>query len=279
MIDPTTKLTILNDDNSSFTDFSDDAADYIRDEFTITLDSTNDFLYIGFEKAIGSIYVKLITPNTNPNALVIQRFDEETSTWITIDSTDETRGFTRSGFIFWPRELLGETEINRITKTFVRIRPDADHTATTIRGINLVFADDQALKTEFFEIDNPQLLPSGETDHIDIHVASRNRIIQTLRNDDYIKKNNIDTSILKANQWDLFDIFEIRQAAVHLALSKIFFNLSDEVDDHWWAKFREHNREYERMLPKARLSFDSDNDGEEDVNEIQADILVQTWNR
>ena len=279
MIDPTTKLTILNDDNAVFTNFSNEAADYLRDDFTVTLDSTNDYLYIGFEKAINSVYVKLTTPNTNANTLVIERFDEDAADWVVIIPTDETNGFTRSGFIYWPRELMAETDVDGNTKTFIRIRPSADHTATTIRGINLVFADDASLKSEFFAIDNAALLPEGETDHINAHVASRNQIIQRLRNDDYVKTNGLDPGFLKADQWDLFDIFEVKQGAVHLALSKIFFNLSDDVDDHWWVKYLDHQRRYDRMLPKARLSFDSNDDGVEDANEVQADILVQTWNR
>lgn len=279
MIDPTTKLTILHDDNSVFTDHSDNAADYIRDDFSVDLSSTEDYLYIGFTKPVNSAYIEITTANTNPNELAAEVFDTETSMWESIELTDETKGFTRSGFMFWDSSNMNPTDVDGETRNWIRLRPDNDHTATAIRGINLVFADDNALKSEFFEINNSSILPTGETSHINVHVAARNRIIQMLRNDDYVKSNGINPAIIKADQWDLFDVFEIREAAIHLALSKIFFNLSDDVEDHWWTKYRDHQRQFERSLPKARLSFDSDNDGIEDANEVQADILVQTWNR
>lgn len=276
MIDPNTKLTVFHDDNGSFTDYSNESADYLRDNYTVALSSTEDYLYLGFYKPFGVAYVKIITANLTSNSFTLQYYDG--TTWQNLSLTDETNGFTRSGYLMWDRTNMSSTSVNSETKYYVRLRPSSDHTNTVIRGINLIFADDHALKQEFFEVDNPSLLPSGETDHVTHHVAARNAIIQNLRNLQYIKVN-ANGQYVNVTQWDLFDLFEIKQAATMLALSKIFFNLSDSVDDQWWAKYREYQDKYEEAFRLARLSLDQDDDGLKDANEELVKKKVYRWQR
>ena len=276
MIDPNTKLTIKHDDNSSFSDYSDEAADFIRDEFSMTLSSTEDYFYMGFSKPFGAAFFKFVTANTNTNEFAAEYYDG--TAWQTLSVTDETQGFTRSGFMYWDKSNMNSVEIDGNTRYYIRIRPSADHTATSFRAANLIFSDDNALKQEFFEIDNSNLLPPGESDHVVNHVAARNVIVQKLRNLGYIKTNadSVDKII---TQWDLIDIFEIKQAATMLALSKIFFNLSDSVDDNWWQKYREYQDKFEEMFKLATLSIDLDDDGVDDNRETDRQMNVQRWVR
>ena len=185
-----------------------------------------------YTKPFGSAFCELVTANTNANELTMEYWDG--SAWTAVSLTDETKGLTRSGFMFWDKSSMNETTVNSIDAYYVRLRPSADHSATSVRGINLVFSDDNMLKNEFFEIDNSNLLPPGEVSHITSHVSARNTILQRLKKLGYIKLNAAGT-LKDITQWDLIDIFEIRQAATMLALSKIFFTLSDSPEDTWWA--------------------------------------------
>lgn len=276
MIDDRIKLTVMHDNNSVFADSTNNAADYIRDSFSVDLDSANDYLYIGFRKPVNNIYIEIEVVNTNANTMSAEIYDG--TTWNAVSIDDESKGLTRSGFISWDKTGMENVAINSIDKYYIRFRPDVTHSATTIRGINLVFSDDNSLKQEFFEIDNSNILPTGEASHISKHVASKNHIIQRLRNLKYIK-NNTTTGVENVDQWDLHDIYEIREASKFLALSKIFFNLSDSVEDNWWQKHIMFQKKFEQMFDIAKLSIDTDDDGvKDDVEKLQAK-QPQRWSR
>jgi hypothetical protein len=275
VIDPKAKYTIFHDDNGSFVDLTENASDLTRDNFSITLIAAQDKLYIGLHKPFGVLYTELVIPNTNANEFTAEVWDG--SAWVEASLTDETKGFTRSGYMYWESEDMTTKTVNGVDKFYMRLTPSANHTATTFRGINLVFADDSALKSEFFEINNANILPTGEVSHIGTHVASRNYILHQLRN--HYNKINSTGILEKINQFDLIDIFEIREAAVFLSLSKIFFNLSDNPEDHWWLKYREYQDKYEQKIIMARLSIDKNDDGISDASEQQNQFNPVRWNR
>ena len=102
--------------------------------------------------------------------------------------------------------------------------------------------------------------------------------MQRLRNNQYVKLDG-DGEYVNMTQWDLFDLFEIKQAAVMLTLSKIFFLLSDDVEDQWWTKYREYQDKFEEAFKLARISVDSQNDGVQDNNEKLVKKKVNRWQR
>lgn len=267
MINPKAILTVKHDENGTFNDYTAQAKDYLRDPFTIALASSTDYLYIGLYKPFKSMYVELSTPNTTPNELSAEIFVD--GAWQSAEISDETNGLTRSGFLIITQGEPGETTVDGTVGFYVRLRPSQDHVATEVRGINLVFADDASLKQEFLEIDNENLLPPGESSHIGSHIAARNHIMQKLRDIGYIKRND-QTGYEDITQFDLLDIFEIKQAAVYFALSRIFFNLSDNPEDHWWVKYRDYQDLFEKTKWPARLTVDTDDDGVVDNNEKKA---------
>lgn len=278
MINPLSKLTVLHDNNGTFSDHTEAAADYIRDTFSIDLSSTEDYLYIGFFKPFGSTFVALSTANVNVNTLNAQYWNG--TSWTSLVLTDESKGLTRDGFLLWDKTNMKSTTVNSKEAFYIRLRPSADHSATVVRGINIVFSDDNALKAEFFDIDNPQLLRAGETSHLVQHVAARNTIIQQLRNQNYKKRTAGTTNPLEEiTEWDLMDIFQVREASIMLTLSKIFFMLSDSPEDIWWAKYSEYQKRYQQAMNLATLSIDSDNDGEEDANENAEQYENARWTR
>ena len=276
MIDPRNKITIFHDDNSVFTEYTQEAADYSRDDFSITLSSTEDYIYAGFYKPFGDLYVELTTANTNANTLSAEIYDG--TSWVSVTLTDDSKGYTRDGFQHWDKSDMKEVEINSVTLYYIRFRPSSDHTATDVRGLNLVFSDDNQLEQEFEEITDAGFLPSGRTSHIMSHVSARNHIIQKLRNIGYLK---YDANSRKENltYWDLHDVFEIRQASAFLTLSKIFFNLSDSVDDNWFQKYMEYQKKFDQMFALARLSIDTDDDGVVDGGEDGRNAQTLRWTR
>lgn len=276
MIDDRIKLTVMHDDNSSFVDVTESAGDYIRDSFSLTMIAAEDYLYVGFRKAVSNIYIELEAPNVNANTLSAEIWDG--TAWVAASISDETKGLTRSGFISWDKSVMNETDVNSVSMYWIRVKPSVDHSATTVRGINLVFSDDNSLKQEFFEIDNSNILPNGETSHISKHVASKNHIIQRLRNLKYIKTNS-STGAENLDQWDLHDIYEIKEASKFLTLSKVFFNLSDSIDDNWWQKHVMFQEKFEQMFDLAKLSIDLDDDGVEDADEKLTQRSPQRWSR
>jgi hypothetical protein len=277
MIDPLNKLTVLHDDNGVFSNHSDNAADFIRDNFDMALDAAQDYLYIGFSKPFNSVYVAITTANLNANTLAAQYYNG--ASWVSLSLTDETKGFTRSGYLFFDKSQLKNTTINGINSYYIRLRPSVTHSLTTFRGINLIFADDHALKQEFFEVDHESLLPSGESTHLVQCVGARNSIVQMLRNKGYTKTNAESGASSQLTYWDLHDIFEIKQAAVLLTLSKIFFMLSDSREDTWWAKYTEYQDKFEEAFQLVTLALDSNDDGVADEQEKIEEFRVQRWLR
>lgn len=277
MIDPLSKLTVMHDDDSTFADYSDSAADYIRDEFSMALDMADDYLYAGYYKPFGATFIALTTPNVNANSLAAEYYNG--TTWVSLELTDETKGFTRSGFLFWDKENMKATTVNGKNKFYIRLRPSATHSATVYRGINILFADDHALKQEFSEIDNETLLPAGETSHLVRHVGARNMILQMLRNKGIIKQAAGATSQKDLTAFDIMKLEQVRQAATMLTLANIFFMLSDSKEDTWWAKYQEYQDKFEESFELLLLALDTDDDGLEDAAETNEPFKVQRWLR
>lgn len=269
MLQTKNKLTVFHDNNSAFSDYSYEALDFARDTFTIDLVASQDYLYVGFSKPINTFYVELSTANTNANTFTAQYHNG--SSWASITNYhDDTKGLTRSGFMSWDRNLEDEssTEINSSTKYFYRFKPSADHSSTIISGLNIVFADDLDLKREFYEIAN--YLPGSESSFILSHVATRDHIIQELRNDGRYK-SDLNTGKLKdITAFDLLDISQVKLAATYLCLSKIFSNVSDREDDLYFFKSRGYMSLYNESMKLFYLNMDQDDDGIEDEGERMA---------
>lgn len=265
------KLTIFDDANSSFSDYSREALDFDRDTFTITLDSSTSYLYVGFYKPINSFYVELGTANINAGVIAGEYYNG--SAWVSITNMyDETSSLTRSGFIQWDRGLDDEAkvEINSETMYFYRFRPSVTHSATVINGLNIVFSDDTDLKRVFFEASN--FLPSGETSHILTHVAARDHIIQVLRNSGAYKVSQAQNKDITA--LDLHDAGQVRLASTYLALSMIFGSVMDDPDGLYKAKSDEYKSDYSLAIKAPFIDIDRDDDGVNDANEkVQARTL------
>lgn len=262
MIDKENMLTIIHDDNSTFYDKSMELFRYDdRDTYTMELDKDDDYLYVGFNKPFKYMYIAFSTANTTSNTLNCQYYDG--SSWQSLDIVDESKGFTRDGLIQWDRPSDWEsTEINSTDKYFIRFQPSATHSETIILGINLVFATDYDLKRHFPLVSSASLL-QGKSSHLLIHEAVKDEILQTFRRKS-IYKPDVPAKI---NVFDLHDISEVREGAIFLALSKIYSNASNEIDDHYYRKSNENYDKAYDLFDYAQVKVDTDNDGVEDDTE------------
>lgn len=272
------KLEVYHDDNSVFADYSAEALDFDRDTFTMSLDQSNDYLYVGFYKPINTFYVEIGTANTNAGSFAGEFYNG--TSWTALSGLhDETKSFIRSGFISWDSNQTDEASVavNSTTKYWYRFRPSVTHSSTVVNGLNIVFADDQDLKREYFE--SSDYLPSGESSHILTHVSARDEIIQYIRNSGHYK-NNINSGNLKdITAFDLLDIAQIKLAATYLALSKIFQSIQDSSDDVFLEKSRHFRGLYSSAIKTFYLDIDYDDDGIKDNEERLASFTAKVIRR
>jgi hypothetical protein len=105
------------------------------------------------------------------------------------------------------------------------------------------------------------------TSHILTHAACRNEILQKFRAKDFYKLDS-DGNKQNINAWDLLDIAEVKQGAVYLAMSKIYYNMSDSENDIWAIKAGEYFNKYESMINIAATTIDFNDNGASDDQNI-----------
>ena len=258
-------LIVFHDDNSVFLDRTFEANEYIRDSFALELDSSDDYIYLGLYKPFDRVYVEMSTAVTTANTFSAEYFNGTIFTTIE-EFVDESKGFTRSGFIKWRRDQTDQakTTVNNEELFWIRLRPSSTHdVGTIIQGLNIIYADDNDLEGELRTIS--EFLASGDTSFITYHESARKQIVQSMRNRGQRKTSN--TIIKNITKWDLLDAGEVNEAAKHLALSKIFFSASDNSEDKWYQRYLDHRRMYESAFNLLYLTIDSDDDGVVDASE------------
>ena len=248
-------LLVINDQNGSFQDFSKPLKDYLRDQETIVIDTENNDLYIGLYKPFNACYVELTRFVADVSVIDLQFSINGTN----IEVDDDTDTFKRSGFITFEKPETWTTQtINGSEAYWLRIQSTNGTVNVDCIGLNLVFADDNDLRSEVREID--KLMASNDISFIAYHLAARNEIIQTFRNGGRYKKD-VNDLIRNLTKWDVLDFGEIRQAAKYLALSKIYFDVSVNVDDKFYQRFRDYEGMFGEAFGLYILNIDQNDDG------------------
>jgi hypothetical protein len=274
-MDLRTRLYVIYSDGVVETDFSHDAQDFSRDSFDIQL-TTDDFIYVGYKKPINALYMAMTTPNTVASSLTVEYYSE--SGWSALETSEDTRGLTRNGFITWERVTdSAEIAVAGKAQHWVRIAANDDIDQVTFQAISLVLADDQDIAKEMPTLLDTCFYPQGQSSHILQHVATRNYIMSRLRYKGYIKwdENNDHQNI---NMWDILDIYEFRQAATYHAISQIYFAISDDPEDHYWAKYEEYEKKFDQAFNNGLTTIDLDDDGKVD-NAEKRQIRSMRWSR
>lgn len=267
-------LNVFHDDNSVFVDISKECVEYGRDSKVIQLISADDYLYVGLYKPFNQVYVEMKVANTNANTFTAQYYNG--STWNSLSNFyDLSKGFTRSGFLSWSKSTdWSEVAVNSEELFWIRLKPSADHSVTTeLQGLNIVFADDQDLVNEFSSIAS-QLPNFGVNSYITFHQSVRDDIVQAIRNSGAFKYNNELKNITK---WDFLSQDEIKRASIYHCLSKIFFELSDSIEDKWYQRSKDYNDKGNKALEVYYLSLDKNDDGVADSNEKLSDRNISLF--
>lgn len=279
MIDKRSSLIIKHDDNGVFTNHTHRMATFGRDNVTLTILSAEDYIWVGFHKPINAIYIDVVTADVTESILECSYWNG--SAYVdTTTLTDDTLGLFRAGFVKWDRELTDQAKsvLDGEEMFWYRVKPNVDRAGLVLSGINLVFSDDYELSLEQPYISDSEFLGT-EVSHIKTHSAVKAAIIQKFRNKNYIKYNNITGDREDITCWDLLDIEEVKLAATYLALSKIYFQLSDNADDVWSSKATYYEEKFEKFINIARLSLDIDDDGLESTGENKKPFKTRYFNR
>lgn len=268
-MDLRTTLCVLHTvDDAAFTDYSYEAGDFKRDTFTQTILST-DLLYIGHEKLINALYVELQTANTNTSTLSAQYYNG--TVWTALDICDETNGFARSGFITWERPSDAEDfTVNGDEKCWYRFSVSADTSAVEFQAISLLFSDDNTMCSYEPNLIDDCYYSNGQTSHVLRHLSARNYIMSILA-------SKADSS-QRIDFWDVLDIYELREASNYYAIAQVYFNLSDNPEDHYWAKYQDYMRKFEKMFELGSVKIDLNGDNTLDDNE-KTNVKSSRWSR
>lgn len=262
---------VYHDDDSSFVDLSLNMLNYSGDTSTVELISADDALYFGLYKPFRLMYVEMSTANTNSAAMTVEYYDSDAAAFTAVSGlVDETKGFTRSGFINFdnPNGLDSKpwtyNEVNSVEKFWIKISFDADFSANTaIKGWNIVFSDDNDLERVYPGISN--YLRSGQSSFILAHEQARIDMINELRRDGKYKVELGDlkntAAIAQVTQWDIMDPNEVNLWSTYTALRNIFRTLSTVPDDRW----NQLEMKFETDATKAKqifyMTLDDDDDG------------------
>lgn len=261
-------LNIMWDNNSVFQDISMELNEYGRDTKVIDLSASQDYLYIGLYKPFSAIYAELKVVNSVANTLTAEYWNG--TSWVALSNfLDLSKGLTRSGFLSWSKDSSWTSNsVNSTTLYWIRLRPSSDLSGTTeLQGLNIVYADDQDLVNEFSRVNDYKA--TAQLSYINYHQSVRDDIVQQLRNSGKFKK---DASLndLDITKWDFLQQEQIKKAAIYLCLSKIFFELSDSIEDKWYQRSKDYHDKGNAALQVYYLNIDLNDDGiEQDGEKLQ----------
>jgi hypothetical protein len=270
-------LEVREDNAGLITSFKDEAFNYMQDTFPTSLDTVNNILYFAHPdcKLINTLYIEFAvsSANSQPNTLTVEYWDG--TAWVSaVNMYDQTKGFTRNGFISWDRDDLEDNQEKVVFDSdelyWMRIRSSVAQDTTEVKGFNIVFSDDNDILEELPDAkDVCGFLPDDELTFINIHQAAKRDMIQLLRNEGNVEvRTKFSCKLENIDEWDILRPQELRVAGKYLALNKIFTQLSDSPDD----KFQLKALEYKNMFKKAFNLFiktiDKDDDGRVDSDEM-----------
>lgn len=179
-------------------------------------------------------------------------------TWKTLSIKDFTFNFNRSGFI----EFTPPTDWQKIDGYYPITFEFAGNIETTLHGINFLFSNDDDLREEMAFFDN-YLQKTGLASLISFHQGALTQIIDEFNRSGAVKGKDKDRLV----DLDFLIPDELRQASKFLALSKMFFELSDSVDDKYYQKHKDYESLYSAAKNTYYLTIDENDDGVMDQKE------------
>jgi len=246
------------------TEHSQALADYNRDDVTFTLLSSQ-FLHVGLYKPFNKLYWEFVTADTAGVTLTAEYFNG--TSFVPLNFfVDETLDLARSGTQTWQRpEDWTTTTVNGDDLFWVRFSVSVDTSSLTLRGLNILFANDNDLAKENSTI--TRFLPTGANSFAPLHERVRDDIVQMIRNRGRSTRKLNATLSENITKWDFLDSQEIRNAAIYFALEKIYFQASDGTADKWLQRSVQSRAMAGEAMNLFFLTLDDNDDGVVDTNE------------
>lgn len=262
------KLFIYNDNTDITRELSS-----VDGEKSVNI-STSNFLYVGFYKPLFNLFFEISTANeTLTDTLKVERYNG--TAWVEVDSEDRTNGLTKSSHLVF--EQLQDNDYKSLEKNFtldnkemywLKISSDSSITAT-LRYLNLVLCEEDNLKAEVPEITINNYYPLGLASHIYSLISTTNYIIKKINDAGEYKYN--DKFVRNINQFDIFDLEDLRESATYYTLHTIYANISDRKDDVYKQKSDYYLRKFQssfNVFKNSKLTLDSNDDGNVTNKEI-----------
>lgn len=278
MTAPLVKLSVFLANGAVFTDLTQKAYSFIRDTFTMALATSTDYLYLGRPKSFNTVWVEINTPSTAAATLSAEYWNGTAWTALPLIS-DETNGFTRSGFLTWDKAAIQDgsssewkaNEVNSLTKYWIRVKTSVTlNPSPVVAGIGLVFASDSDMKEVQYDI--LSLLPKDETatkakSFISAHVAAKEMILTWLKEANLRKFSVSDGNYWEVDEWDFHNPLQVRTCAKYLALHIVHRDMVVEKDDRYDKKAKVYLGLAKESINLPLLSLDINDDGYESVDE------------
>lgn len=266
-------------DGLAYEDKSIEANNLVTDSFNLTLD-VGDAYYIGLYKPFKNIFFELVNLDAADD-LSFKYYNG--STFVDLPNLkDRTKLLSKSDFVQWQFEdeskitdSWKKTTINNKELYWIEITGDMN--IKEIQGVNLVYTNDNDIKTEFPRIDD---FIDNLTSFISFHVSSRDEIVQKFRNggevikpdtnlNNFLPNSSISNrrKLYDLNKFDLLNLEQVKQAAKFLTLSKIFFYNSRNNEDKAFLMSQDYYSKFSQSLKLFYNSIDTDGDGNEDLEE------------
>ncbi len=239
-------LYVYYDDNSSFTDFtqnawSKDAAKTV--DFSL---GANQVLYIGKQYTFNHRYFAFDTPQAGSDLKI--EYTNDSGLAEVENKVDHTFDYSQNGHLYWslPTDWI-KTTVNTKELYWIKITDNNAGTGFKLDTIKNLFADD-SMVTDYL----PNLLrylPSGKADFLYLHELAKNEIMDDLKAgsridyEDQIK----DDSLVILQQLGCYKFLDL------LLLPMI----EDESIKVMWSNFKSM---YKKRLDNIRLSIDKNKD-------------------
>lgn len=259
------------------TDISNDMRSFSTDEVDFVL-LDNQTFRVGFRKAFSLIYFEISSPNQNQSVLSMQYNDGNGLKDLKI--IDETRGFSKSGFILFERpEDIVDTEFENISKKFLEIKTDTSFSAETkLKGVGIVFCNEQDvidIRSNVIKLNNGNSL-------INKIALARDHIINEYNQQGNFKiskdrSNSLQNGLVlsEINEFDFLKIDSLRLACAYLAIALLFIEeKSDKEDDKWIVQGRRFRKTAGQRMTSHFLNLDLDDDGIADIEETNAISVI-----
>lgn len=258
--------TVLAEVASNFSNMTRSAVEFTRDTFSLDLSSSTDYIYVGFSKPFSRIDVELETP-ASAGEFTAEYSKQGGFSAVDASYFDDTLGFSRSGFISIDRDQKEWvlTEVNGISKYWVRLRPKLSMAGVVVKGLNLLFCNDHDLLGINDQLTNDF---SGKTSYIASRVYAKNHIVTLLR-DSGAKKSD-GSKWKNINEFDVLNPEALKLASAYYALANLYENISDDPESTEMLQAIKYNRLGNKSFDLSSVNLDFNDDGIESESETKA---------